>query len=574
MLASKLFLPTLKEDPSGAQLVSHRLMLRAGMIRPLASGLYSWLPLGLRVQRRVAQVVREEMNAIDGEEMMMPCIQPAELWQASGRWQDYGPELLRLRDRHDRSFCLGPTHEEVITELLRNEIKSYRQLPLTLYQIHTKFRDEIRPRFGVMRCREFMMKDAYSFHITDTSLEETYQKMRQAYINIFTRLGVSFKAVSADTGSIGGSKSEEFHVLANSGEEAIAFSDQSDYAANVELVPVAPPKGEPPKPQQEMKLIETPGLYTIAALEEKMGLNAANGVKTLIARGKDWSAAKPHLIALFVRGDRELNIAKAEKLPELLKPFTMATRAEITKALGCPPGSLGPVNLPLTCIADHELKHSGDFACGANIQDKHYVGVNWGRDCPLPRFSDLRNITAGEPSPDGKGRVQIKRGIEVGHIFQLGTKYSDAMDTRVLDEQGKRIVVKMGCYGIGVDRVVAACIEQNHDAKGIIWPQAAAPFDLALIPLTETQDQCAAIYRALLAKGVQAVYDDRKMRAGEKFAEWDLIGIPMRLVISNRSLADKAAEFKARADTEAKLVPIEQIASFIWDQLRAGKQDG
>lgn len=574
MLVSKLFLPTLKEDPSGAQLVSHRLMLRAGMIRPLASGLYSWLPLGLRVQRQVAQVVREEMDAIGGSEMVMPCIQPAELWQESGRWQDYGPELLRLRDRHERSFCFGPTHEEVITELLRNEIKSYRQLPLTLYQIHTKFRDEIRPRFGVMRCREFVMKDAYSFHITDSSLEETYGDMRQAYINIFTRLGVSFKAVAADPGSIGGSKSEEFHVLADSGEEAIAFSDQSDYVANVELVPTAPPQGEPPKPQQKMKRIETPGLYTIAALEEKMGLKATTGVKTLIARGKDWNAAKPHLIALFVRGDRELNIAKAEKRPELLKPFTMATRAEITAALDCPPGSLGPVNLPLTCLADYELEHLTDFTCGANVQDKHYVGVNWGRDCPVPHFTDLRNVTAGEPSPDGKGRLQIKRGIEVGHIFQLGTKYSDAMDARVLDERGQRIVVKMGCYGIGIDRVVAACIEQNHDAKGIIWPRAVAPFDLVLVPLTETPDQCMALYRALLAKGIRALYDDRALRAGEKFAEWDLIGIPLRLVVSKRSLADKAAEFKARTATESKLIPIEQVPSFVYDQLHAANQDG
>lgn len=569
MRASSFFIATLKEDPADAVLISHKLMVRAGLIRQLGSGLYSWLPLGLRVLRAVEGIVREEMERIGCLEVLMPCMQPGELWQESGRWNDYGPELLRIKDRHQRDFCLGPTHEEVITHIVRNEINSYKQLPLSVYQMHTKFRDEIRPRYGVMRGREFVMKDAYSFHLSQKSLEQSYQDMRGAYINIFTRLGVDFKVVAADSGSIGGHTSEEFHVLAESGEDAIAFSDSDDYAANVELVPTQQPTDSPPAPSQALKLIDTPGLYTIQALEEKMNLPAAGGIKTLLFRAAEWTKEKPALVALLVRGDRELNGVKAESLPQVAKPLTMATKEEIKELIGCAPGSIGPINLPVPCIADYELAQLSDFTCGANQDDKHYTGANWERDCPLPPLADLRNITAGEPSPAGKGALYIKRGIEVGHIFQLGEKYAEAMNAQVLDEGGKQVTLTMGCYGIGIDRIVAACIEQNHDDRGIIWPLAIAPFQVVLVPLGDeaVTDQAMAIYQSLTRRGIEVLYEDRDLRAGVKFSDSDLLGIPYRLVVSAKTLARDSVECKGRKEEEAQLIPVAQLTDWLAERL-------
>jgi len=569
MLASSLFLATLKEDPADAVLVSHKLMVRAGLIRQLGSGLYSWLPLGLRVLWAVEQIVREEMNRIGCLEMLMPCMQPGELWQESGRWKDYGPELIRVKDRHQRDFCLGPTHEEVITHIVRNEINSYKQLPLSVYQIHTKFRDEIRPRYGVMRGREFLMKDAYTFHLNQKSLEKSYQDMRSAYIKIFTRLGVDFKVVAADSGSIGGHTSEEFHVLAASGEDAIAFSDTSDYAANVELAPTHQPAESCSAPSQSLKLIDTPGLYTIKALEEKMNLPAHNGVKTLLLRAAKWTKEDPTLIALLVRGDRELNGVKAENLPQVAKPLTMASQEEIKALIGCAPGSIGPVNLPVPCIADYELANLSDFTCGANQDDKHYTGVNWERDCQLPPLADLRNITSGEPSPDGKGSLYIKRGIEVGHIFQLGDKYAEAMNAQVLDEDGRQRTLTMGCYGIGIDRIVAACIEQNHDDKGIIWPTAIAPFQIVLVPLGDevVERRAMTLYQSLNERGIKVLYDDRDLRAGVKFSDSDLLGIPYRLVISTKTLDKDSVECKRRKDLEPQMIPLAKIVDWLAKEL-------
>lgn len=574
MFANELFLSTLKEDPADAVLISHRLMVRAGLIRQLSSGLYSWLPLGLMVFRNVERVVREEMNAINTQEMLLPCVQPSDLWEESGRWNDYGPELLRMKDRHGRDFCMGPTHEEVVTHIIRNEISSYKQLPLSVYQIHTKFRDEIRPRYGVMRGREFTMKDAYSFHLDHASLAQTYQDMRKAYMNIFTRLGIDFKVVAANTGSIGGQASEEFHILAESGEDAIAFSNGGEYAANVEMVPVPPPSESRPAPGRAMELVDTPGLYTIKALEEKMNLAAAKGIKTLLVRAAQWTADAPQILALLVRGDRELNAAKAAALPEVAQPLCMATTREIMDAVGCSPGSIGPVNLPIPCIADNELSVLADFACGANQQDAHYVGVNWERDCPLPPLADLRNITQGESSPDGKGALEIKRGIEVGHIFQLGSKYAEAMNARVSDENGQKVVLKMGCYGIGIDRVVAACIEQNHDDKGIIWPYSITPFQLILIPIPLTEESVTraamTLYETMQRRGIRALYDDRDMRAGAKFSDSDLLGIPYRVVISLRTLEKNAVECKVRTEERTQFV---QLMDF-GDWLLAGLDNG
>lgn len=582
MFASKFFLPTLKEDPADAVLVSHKLMIRSGMTRRLASGLYSWLPLGLRVLSSVQNIVREEMNHIGCLELTLPCLQPSELWKESGRWNDYGPELLRLADRHKRDFCLGPTHEEVITDIIRNEISSHKQLPFMLYQIHTKFRDEIRPRFGVMRGREFAMKDAYSFNADQKSLEKSYLHMRSAYINIFTRLNINFKVVAADSGSIGGSRSEEFHVLAESGEDAIAFSDGRDakegkYAANVELVPTPHLNkngGAPtPLPQMKLELVDTPGLYTIQALQEEMGFAAHEGVKTMVARAADWSKNKPSLIALLLRGDRTLNAAKAEKLPQVAAPFSMADREEIVKVIGCEPGSLGPVNLKIPYIADYELEQIGDFVCGANIQGKHYKGVNWGRDCQVPEFVDLRNITAGEESPLGKedGKLHIKRGIEVGHIFQLGDKYSKAMNAYIDNEGGDKTAILMGCYGIGIDRVVASCIEQNNDEKGIIWPREITPFDIVIIPLPlkdhNVMEKSLELYKQISQAGMRVLFDDRDLRAGNKFANCDLIGAPYRLVVSTKSLAANNIESKARNNKDTELIPYDKTCSVIKDKL-------
>ncbi|WP_275546931.1 MULTISPECIES: proline--tRNA ligase [unclassified Pseudomonas] len=565
MRTSQFLLSTLKENPSDAVVISHQLMLRAGMIRKLASGLYTWLPMGLRVLRKVETVVREEMNAAGALEVLMPAIQPAELWQESGRWVQYGPELLRVKDRHDREFCVGPTHEEVITELARNELNSYKQLPINFYQIQTKFRDEIRPRFGLMRGREFIMKDAYSFHADQASLQETYDRMHQAYCNVFTRLGLNFRPVQADTGSIGGTGSHEFHVLADSGEDDIAFSDSSDYAANIEKAEALPREKVRPAPSEELRLVDTPDAKTIAALVEGFNLPIEKTIKTLIVH----AAEEGKLIALVVRGDHELNEIKAANLEQVANPLTMATDAELRAAIGAGAGSLGPLNLPLPVIIDRSVELMSDFAIGANIDDKHYFGVNWERDLPVPTVADLRNVVEGDPSPDGQGTLVIKRGIEVGHIFQLGTKYSEAMNCQVLGENGKPVTLTMGCYGIGVSRVVAAAIEQNFDERGIRWNDALAPFHIALVPLRYETEQVREatdkLYAELTAAGFEVLLDDRdkKTSPGIKFADMELIGIPHRVVVSDRGLAEGNLEYKSRAETEAQAVPLAEILSFL-----------
>ncbi|TGD75443.1 proline--tRNA ligase [Mangrovimicrobium sediminis] len=568
MRTSQFLIATLKENPSDAEVISHQLMLRAGLIRKLASGLYTWLPLGLRVLRKVEQVVREEMDAAGAQEVSMPIVQPAELWQESGRWEQYGPELLRIQDRQGRDFCLGPTHEEVITDLVRNEIKSYKQLPINLYQIQTKVRDEIRPRFGIMRSREFLMKDAYSFHVGQASLEETYLAMHRAYTNIFTRLGLDFRPVIADTGSIGGSASHEFHVLAGSGEDDIAFSDSSDYAANVEMAEAVAP-GAAPAPTADMEEVATPDVKSIEDVAQFLQRDPATTVKTLVVDGEEEGA----LVALVLRGDHQLNAIKAEKLPGVATPLSMADEAKVRKLCGAGFGSLGPVGLPMEVIVDRSAAALADFCCGANRDDAHLVGVNWQRDVPLGRVEDLRDVVEGDPSPDGQGTLLIRRGIEVGHIFQLGTKYSEAMQAQVLDENGKNVTMTMGCYGIGVSRVVAAAIEQNHDDSGIIWPAAMAPFQLAIVPLnmhkSEAVAQCAEeLYSALREAGVDVLMDDRNERPGVKFADMELVGIPHRLVIGDRALADGKLEYKGRRDADSQLVEREACVDFLLERLR------
>ena len=565
MRTSQFLLSTLKETPSDAVVISHQLMLRAGMIRKLASGLYTWLPMGLRVLRKVEKVVREEMDAAGALEVLMPGIQPAELWQESGRWEQYGPELLRMKDRHGRDFCAGPTHEEVITDLARNELNSYKQLPINLYQIQTKFRDEIRPRFGLMRGREFIMKDAYSFHADQASLQETYDRMHQAYCNIFTRLGLNFRPVQADTGSIGGTGSHEFHVLAESGEDDIAFSNTSDYAANIEKAEAIPRETARGAATEAMRLVETPNCKTIDDLVSQFNLAIEKTIKTLVVHG----AEEGSLVALIIRGDHELNEIKAANLEQVASPLVFASEAEIRAAIGAGPGSLGPVNLPIPCIIDRSVALMSDFASGANIDDKHYFGVNWERDLPLPKVCDLRNVIAGDPSPDGKGTLEIKRGIEVGHIFQLGTKYSQALNCQVLGENGKPVILTMGCYGIGVSRVVAAAIEQNNDERGILWNDTLAPFQIALVPLRYETEQVREatdkLYAELTAAGFEVLLDDRdkKTSPGIKFADMELIGIPHRIVVSDRGLAEGNLEYKSRQETEAQAVPVADILSFI-----------
>ncbi|WP_026186082.1 proline--tRNA ligase [Thioalkalivibrio thiocyanodenitrificans] len=570
MRATRFPLATLKETPADAEVVSHQLMLRAGMIRRLASGLYTWTPLGLRVLRRVENIVREEMDRTGALELLMPAVQPAELWQESGRWEQYGPELLRMKDRHEREFCFGPTHEEVITDFVRREVKSYRQLPVNYYQIQTKFRDEIRPRFGIMRAREFLMKDAYSFHADDESLTETYAHMHAAYCRIFQRCGLDFRAVLADTGAIGGSASHEFHVLADSGEDAIAFSDRSDYAANVELAEALPPEAARDEPAEELRLVDTPDARTIADLVSGFGLPVEKTVKTLVVAA-DEDADTP-LVALLVRGDHELNAVKAEKLPRVAKPLRMAGEEEIRAAIGAGPGSLGPVKLPIPCVVDRAVAVMSDFTAGANVDGKHHFGINWERDAPLPEVADIRNVVPGDPSPDGHGRLQIRRGIEVGHIFQLGRKYSEAMAASVLDEQGRTLTVTMGCYGIGVSRVVAAAIEQNHDGQGIIWPQALAPFTVALCPINAQKSQrlreaADTLYERLLAFGIDVLYDDRGLRPGAMFADMELIGIPHRLVLGERGLDAGEIEYKGRRDAEPTMLPMDGLEGFLKDKL-------
>ena len=575
MRTSQYLISTLKETPSDATVISHQLMLRAGMIRKIASGLYTWLPMGLRVLRKVEAVVRDEMDKAGALEVLMPAIQPAELWQESGRWEQYGPELLRLKDRHDRDFCVGPTHEEVITDLARNEITSYKQLPINMYQIQTKFRDEIRPRFGLMRGREFLMKDAYSFHLTQESLQQTYDGMYQAYCNIFSRLGLEFRPVVADNGSIGGEGSHEFHVLADSGEDAIIFSDTGSYAANMEKATAQLPQGERPAASQPMQLVDTPDQLTIAAVSEFLKVPAEQSVKTLIVLGSEEEGKPQPLVALVLRGDHELNEIKAEHLPEVHAPLTFASEAQIVSTIGCKPGSIGPVKLPITVIADHSAAHLADFVCGANVDGKHYTGVNWERDAQYTRVADLRNVVEGDISPDGNGTLVIKRGIEVGHIFQLGQKYSQAMNCTVLNEQGKSQTLIMGCYGIGVSRVVAAAIEQNYDDRGILWPDALAPFQVALIPMKmesseAVQQATMALYEGLQAAGVEVLLDDRdkKTSPGVKFADMDLIGIPHRVVISDRGLAEGQLEYKYRRDQDATSVAADQMLNYLLERIQ------
>lgn len=574
MRTSKYLLATLKETPADAEVISHQLMLRAGMIRRLASGMYTWLPTGLRVLNKVATVVREEMNRAGAIEISMPVVQPADLWIESERWDDYGPELLRFVDRGDRPFVLGPTHEEVVTDLIRNEINSYKQLPINVYQIQTKFRDEVRPRFGVMRSREFIMKDAYSFHTTQESLQETYDAMYQAYSAIFTRLGLDFRAVDADTGSIGGSASHEFQVLANSGEDDIVFSTESEYAANIELAEAICSKKTPDAPTLTMSLVDTPNAKTIADLVEQHNLAIEKTVKTLIVvADEEYAKRTGHkLIALLVRGDHTLNDIKAEKLPEIASPLVFASEEDIKAVIGAGVGSLGPVNLSLPIIADRAVAVMSDFGVGANIDGKHYFGVNWGRDLPAPaRIEDIRNVIEGDPSPDGKGTLMIKRGIEVGHIFQLGDVYSKSMKATVQGEDGKNQVLTMGCYGIGVTRVVAAAIEQNHDEYGIIWPDALAPFDVAILPMNmkksfRVKEVAESIYEELNQAGLDVLFDDRDERPGVMFADIELIGIPHVIVIGDRNLDNQQIEYKNRKTGEKHIVDIKNLAEFLKNQ--------
>lgn len=566
MRTSNYLLSTLKETPSDAEVISHQLMLRAGMIRKLASGLYTWLPTGLRVLKKVENIVRDEMNKAGAIEVSMPVVQPADLWVETGRWEQYGPELLRIADRNERPFVLGPTHEEVITDLIRNEVFSYKQLPLNLFQIQTKFRDEIRPRFGVMRAREFLMKDAYSFHTSQESLQVTYDKMHAAYSAIFSRMDLDFRPVLADTGSIGGSSSHEFHVLAKSGEDDIAFSDASDYAANVEMAEAVMPAGERAAPSEEMRVVDTPNAKTISELTEQFNLPVEKTVKTLVVRAAEDSGHQ--LVALLVRGDHELNEIKAQKLPLVADPLEMADEAEIRAAIGAGPGSLGPVNLPLPIIADRAVIMLSDFAAGANQDGKHLFGINWERDLPLADVADIRNVVEGDPSPDGHGTLQIKRGIEVGHIFQLGTKYSEAMKACVQGEDGRNQTMLMGCYGIGVSRVVAAAIEQNHDERGIIWPDAIAPFHVAILPMNmhksyRVQEAAEKLYNELQAAGIDVLMDDRKERPGVMFADMELMGIPHVVVIGDRNLDNNELEYKQRRSGEKQMIKSDDILSVL-----------
>lgn len=569
MRASQYLLPTLKETPADAVVVSHQLLLRAGMIRRLASGLYSWLPLGLRVLRKVERIVREEMDKSGAQEVLMPVVQPAELWQESTRWEQYGPELLRVRDRHDNPFCLGPTHEEVITDLIRNEINSYKQLPANFYQIQTKFRDEIRPRFGLMRAREFIMKDAYSFHSSQASLQDTYDVMHATYTAIFTRLGLDFRPVLADTGSIGGNSSHEFHVLADSGEDAIAFSDGSDYAANIEKAEALAPTGNRPAATQDKQKVATPGQHSIAEVSAFLTVSPSQTLKTLVVLAATDTGKPATLVALVLRGDHELNEIKAEKLAGVHAPLTMATEAQIQAACGCKPGSIGPVGLSIPVIVDRSAAQLADFVCGANEDGFHLTGVNWERDVSLALVEDIRNVVAGDPSPDGKGVLAIRRGIEVGHIFQLGTKYSEALKATYLDDQGKEQVMIMGCYGIGVSRVVAAAIEQNHDERGIIWPDAIAPFHVALVPVNkhkspEVGAACDQLYAALQAAGFDVLYmDEDKARLGVMLADVELVGIPHRFVISDRGLQAGQVEYRHRRASDNEMLPLEGLVDWL-----------
>jgi len=563
MRLSQYPINTLKETPAEAEVVSHQLMLRAGLIRRLAAGLYSWLPLGLKTLRKVERIIREEMNRAGALELVMPVIQPAELWQESGRWTEYGPELLRIKDRHQRDFVAGPTHEEVITDIARRELKSYRQLPVNFYQIQTKFRDEVRPRFGVMRAREFIMKDAYSFHADEASLQEGYRAMFDAYTRIFTRTGLKFRAVRADSGAIGGDVSQEFHVLAQSGEDAIAFSDGDEYAANLEAAVAVPPTEPRPAAREPLKKVSTPGAKTIEDLSRFLKIEATRCVKTLIVEGTDNT-----VVALVLRGDHELNAVKAQKLPGVASPLKMASAETVRNTTGTEPGYIGVIGLRCRVYADHAALALADFVSGANEKDMHYTGVNWERDVPSPAAADLRNVVEGDPSPSGKGRLKIARGIEVGHIFQLGRKYSVPMKANVLDEAGQEVTLHMGCYGIGVTRIVAAAIEQNHDDKGIIWPEPIAPFEVVLVPLNlhksaRVREVADRLYAELTDAGIEVLYDDRDARPGVKFADAELLGIPHRLVVGERGLDAGKLEYRGRRDAESTEFPADNAVAFV-----------
>lgn len=572
MKASHAHLVTLKEAPADAEIVSQKLMIRAGMIRRIAAGIYTWLPLGLRSLRKVEAIVREEMNRAGAVEVLLPVVQPAELWQESGRWEHYGPELLRFKDRHQRDFVLGPTHEEVITELVRRDIKSYRQLPRHFYQIQTKFRDEIRPRFGVMRAREFIMKDGYSFHADFADLEREYRNMYDTYTRIFTRLGLKFRAVAADTGSIGGTGSHEFHVIADTGEDDIAYCPASDYAANVELAEALPPPGPRPAPGEPLVKVHTPGVKTIADLVDFLKIPVERTVKAIVVEGEDGAP-----VLLLLRGDHELNEIKAQKLPGIRNPLTFADEAAIRAAFGAGPGSLGPVGFTGRVIADRTVAKMADFVIGANEDEHHYTGANLGRDFPEPEVADLRNVVAGDPSPDGKGTLEICRGIEVGHIFQLRTKYSEAMHCTFLDAEGRERPMEMGCYGIGVSRILGAAIEQNHDERGILWPAAIAPFEVVICPIGAAKspmvaEAAEAIYRDCLAAGLDVVLDDRNERPGAMFADWELVGVPWRVVVSERGLAAGRYEVQHRREREARTLPIGDVVAELAAAISAEKR--
>ena len=570
MKVSNFPISTLRETPAEAELISHQLMLKAGLIKRLSSGLYTWGPIGLKVMRKVENIVREEMTKISSVELLMPNVQPAELWEESGRWSQFGPELLRMKDRKGAEFCYGPTHEEVITDYVRREVNSYKDLPVSYYQIQTKFRDEVRPRFGVMRSREFIMKDAYSFHSTQESLQATYDDMYNAYNRIFSRMDLNFRPVQADSGSIGGSASQEFHVLADSGEDAIAFSNESDYAANVEMAVALPPKGERPAPSETIEIIETPNAHTIDDVSAQLNKDPKTSIKSLLVKGEEEGT----VVTLLMQGNDKLNELKAEKLEGVLSPLTYADEDELMSAAGCNAGSIGPIGLKTKVYADQATKNMADFVCGANQDGKHYVGVNWERDLPEAEYVDLRDVVEGDPSPDGKGTLSILRGIEVGHIFQLGTKYSEAMKATVLGENGKPVTMTMGCYGIGITRVVAACIEQKHDDNGIIWPKELAPFQLSIVPINyhkseEVKAMADKLHEDLLAAGYDVLLDDRNMRPGAMFADHELIGIPHRVVISDRGLKEGQLEFKSRTADEAENVAQADILDFVTNKLDA-----
>ncbi|HDR9155551.1 proline--tRNA ligase [Burkholderia vietnamiensis] len=574
MKASRFFIGTLKEAPADAEIVSHKLMVRAGMIRRVAGGIYNYLPIGLRSIRKVEAIVREEMNRAGALELLMPAVQPAELWQESGRWEQYGPELLRFKDRKDNDFVIGPTHEEVITDIARNQIKSYRQMPVNFYQIQTKFRDEIRPRFGVMRGREFLMKDAYSFDKDAAGLNESYRKMYDAYVRIFTRLGLEFRAVAADSGSIGGNFSHEFHVIADTGEDAIAYCPTSEFAANIEAAEALPLIAERAAPAQAMEKVATPGKAKCEAVAELLAIPLERTIKSIVL-ATDNEGAEPTIWLVMLRGDHDLNEIKVSKLPGL-KNHRFATEQEIVEWFGTPPGYLGPVGTkkPVKVIADRTVANMSDFVVGANEVDYHIAGVNWGRDLPEPDVADVRNVKKGDPSPDGKGVIDICRGIEVGHVFQLGTKYSEAMGATFLDESGKPQPMLMGCYGVGVTRILGAAIEQNFDDKGIIWPESIAPFELVLCPMGYDRSEMVReaadkLYAELTAAGIDVILDDRGERPGVMFADWELIGVPHRLVIGERGLKDGKVEYQGRRDAEATLLPADAAAATVTEKIRA-----